>query len=113
MHASNFRPVKNVETVVRIFAAVRERMDAQLVMVGDGPEKPRAEQLARELGVDRDVLFLGNQEAWRNCCRWPTSSCCQSSTETFGLVALEAMSAGVPVVGLATSAACPRWSSTA
>jgi N-acetyl-alpha-D-glucosaminyl L-malate synthase BshA len=47
MHASNFRPVKNVEMVVRIFAAVHDRMDARLVMVGDGPEKPRAEQLAR------------------------------------------------------------------
>jgi len=98
MHASNFRPVKNVEMVVRIFAAVHERMDARLVMVGDGPDKPRAELLARELGVSRHVLFLGNQEVMEELLPLADVFLLPSSTESFGLVALEAMSAGVPVV---------------
>ena len=98
MHASNFRPVKNVEMVVRIFAAVHERMDARLVMVGDGPDKPRAEALARTLGVARHVLFLGNQEVMEELLPLADVFLLPSSTESFGLVALEAMSAGVPVV---------------
>ena len=98
MHASNFRPVKNVEMVVRIFAAVHERMDARLVMVGDGPEKPRAEQLARQLGVAKHVLFLGNQEVMEELLPLADVFLLPSSTESFGLVALEALSAGVPVV---------------
>jgi N-acetyl-alpha-D-glucosaminyl L-malate synthase BshA len=98
MHASNFRPVKNVEHVVRIFAAVRERMDARLVMVGDGPEKPRAEELARHLGVDKNVLFVGNQEVMEELLPLADLFLLPSSTESFGLVALEAMAAGVPVV---------------
>jgi N-acetyl-alpha-D-glucosaminyl L-malate synthase BshA len=98
MHASNFRPVKNVEMVVRIFAAVHERMEARLVMVGDGPEKPRAEALARSLGVAKHVLFLGNQEVMEELLPLADVFLLPSSTESFGLVALEAMSAGVPVV---------------
>lgn len=98
MHASNFRPVKNVDQVVRIFAAVHERMDARLVMVGDGPEKPKAEELARQLGVGKHVLFLGNQEVMEELLPLADVFLLPSSTESFGLVALEAMSAGVPVV---------------
>ena len=98
MHASNFRPVKNVETVVRIFAAIHERMDARLVMVGDGPEKPRAEELARHLGVAKHVLFLGNQEVMEELLPLADLFLLPSSTESFGLVALEAMAAGVPVI---------------
>jgi len=98
MHASNFRPVKNVDMVIRIFAAVHERMDARLVMVGDGPDKPKAEQLARTLGVAKHVLFLGNQEVMEELLPMADVFLLPSSTESFGLVALEAMSAGVPVV---------------
>src|SRR5262249_23530099 len=61
MHASNFRQVKNIETLVRVFARVRKRIACQLVLVGDGPEKARAEDLCRELHVERHALFLGSQ----------------------------------------------------
>jgi N-acetyl-alpha-D-glucosaminyl L-malate synthase BshA len=98
MHASNFRPVKNIPSVVRIFAEVRRKLAAKLVMVGDGPEKAGAEQLARELGVARDVLFLGNQDRMEDLLPLADIFLLPSSSESFGLVALEAMSAEVPVV---------------
>src|SRR5205085_2593141 len=62
MHASNFRDVKNIPVVIHVFAEVRRHVRAKLVMIGDGPEKAPAEALVRELGIERDVLFLGNQE---------------------------------------------------
>jgi N-acetyl-alpha-D-glucosaminyl L-malate synthase BshA len=98
MHASNFRPVKNIPSVVRVFAEVRRKVAAKLVMVGDGPEKTGAEQLARELGVSRDVLFLGNQDRMEDLLPLADIFLLPSSSESFGLVALEAMSAEVPVV---------------
>jgi N-acetyl-alpha-D-glucosaminyl L-malate synthase BshA len=98
MHASNFRPVKNIPTVIHVFAEVRKRITAKLVMVGDGPEKAAAEQLCRELGVVRDVLFLGNQDCMEELLPLADVFLLPSSSESFGLVALEAMSAEVPVV---------------
>jgi N-acetyl-alpha-D-glucosaminyl L-malate synthase BshA len=98
MHASNFRPVKNIPTVLHVFAEVRKRLKAKLVMVGDGPEKAGAEQLARELGVQRDVLFLGNQDCMEELLPMADVFLLPSASESFGLVALEAMSAEVPVV---------------
>ncbi len=98
MHASNFRPVKNIPAVIQTFAEVRAQMRAKLVMVGDGPEKAGAEQLARELGVHRDVLFLGNQDCMEELLPLADVFLLPSSTESFGLVALEAMCAEVPVV---------------
>src|SRR5207344_1469953 len=98
MHASNFRPVKNIPAVVQVFAEVRKRLPAKLVMVGDGPEKAGAEQLARELKVERDVLFLGNQDLMEELLPLADVFLLPSSSESFGLVALEAMSAEVPVV---------------
>jgi N-acetyl-alpha-D-glucosaminyl L-malate synthase BshA len=98
MHASNFRPVKNIPTVIEVFSEVRKRLAAKLVMIGDGPEKPGAEQLARKLGVDRDVLFLGNQDCMEELLPLADVFLLPSSSESFGLVALEAMSAEVPVV---------------
>ena len=98
MHASNFRPVKNIPTVIQVFAEVRKRLAAKLIMVGDGPEKPAAEQLTRELGIDRDVLFLGNQDCMEELLPQADVFLLPSSSESFGLVALEAMSAEVPVV---------------
>jgi N-acetyl-alpha-D-glucosaminyl L-malate synthase BshA len=98
MHASNFRPVKNIPVVLHVFAEVRRQLQAKLVMVGDGPEKAGAEQLARELGVHRDVLFLGNQDCMEELFPMADVFLLPSASESFGLVALEAMSAEVPVV---------------
>jgi L-malate glycosyltransferase len=98
MHASNFRPVKNIPAVIQVFSEVRKRMQAKLVMVGDGPEKAGAEALARELGVERDVLFLGNQDCMEELLPLADVFLLPSASESFGLVALEAMSAEVPVV---------------
>jgi len=98
MHASNFRPVKNIPAVIRVFSEVRKRLQAKLVMVGDGPEKAAAEQLARELRIERDVLFLGNQDCMEELLPLADVFLLPSSSESFGLVALEAMSAEVPVV---------------
>ncbi len=98
MHASNFRPVKNIPVVIQVFAEVRKRLEAKLVMVGDGPEKAGAEALARELGVHRDVLFLGNQDCMEEMLPLADVFLLPSSSESFGLVALEAMSAEVPVI---------------
>jgi N-acetyl-alpha-D-glucosaminyl L-malate synthase BshA len=98
MHASNFRPVKNIPAVIQVFAEVRKRLVAKLVMIGDGPEKAGAELLARELGVQRDVLFLGNQDCMEELLPLADVFILPSSSESFGLVALEAMSAEVPVV---------------
>jgi N-acetyl-alpha-D-glucosaminyl L-malate synthase BshA len=98
MHASNFRPVKNIPTVIQVFAEVRKKLASKLVMIGDGPEKPAAEQLCRELGVERDVLFLGNQDCMEELLPLADVFLLPSSSESFGLVALEAMSAEVPVV---------------
>jgi N-acetyl-alpha-D-glucosaminyl L-malate synthase BshA len=98
MHASNFRPVKNITAVIKIFSEVRKQVASKLVMVGDGPDKAGAEQLARELGIQRDVLFLGNQDCMEELLPLADVFLLPSSSESFGLVALEAMSAEVPVV---------------
>ena len=98
MHASNFRQVKNIPAVLHVFAQVRSQLAAKLVMVGDGPEKAGAEQLARELGLNRDVLFLGNQDLMEELLPLADVFLLPSRSESFGLVALEAMSAEVPVV---------------
>jgi N-acetyl-alpha-D-glucosaminyl L-malate synthase BshA len=98
MHASNFRAVKNIPVIIQVFAEVRKQLQAKLVMVGDGPEKAGAEQLARELGVHRDVLFLGNQDCMEELLPLADVFLLPSSSESFGLVALEAMSAEVPVI---------------
>lgn len=101
MHASNFRPVKNLETLVRVFARVHAERPCRLVMVGDGPEKPRIEQLCRDLGVHRQTLFLGNQDVMEELLPLADVFFLPSESESFGLVALEAMSVGVPVVASA------------
>jgi N-acetyl-alpha-D-glucosaminyl L-malate synthase BshA len=106
MHISNFRPVKNVEAVIRVFAALRKGYPCRLALVGEGPEQARAEQLAAKLGVASFVTFLGNQEFIEELLPSADLFLLPSHHESFGLVALEAMSAGVPVI--ATSEGGPR-----
>jgi N-acetyl-alpha-D-glucosaminyl L-malate synthase BshA len=98
VHTSNFRKVKRVEDVVRIFAAVREAMPAKLVMVGDGPDRPKAEDLCRELNVMGDVRFLGKLDAVEEVLSVADLFLMPSETESFGLAALEAMACQVPVI---------------
>lgn len=97
-HVSNFRPVKRVEEVVRAFSVLRQRMKAVLVLVGDGPELPKAEHLARELGIRDDLRLLGQQKP-EPILQASDLFLLPSRAESFGLSALEAMACGVPVLG--------------
>jgi L-malate glycosyltransferase len=98
MHASNFRKIKRVQDVVQIFAEVNKQIPSKLVFVGDGPERSTAEDLARELGVCDDVRFLGKQEQMEDILAIADLFLLTSEYESFGLAALEAMAAGVPVI---------------
>jgi N-acetyl-alpha-D-glucosaminyl L-malate synthase BshA len=101
MHISNFRPVKRVRDVVRIFARVAQAVDAELVMVGDGPERGDAEEEARILGVSDRVHFLGKIESVAPLLASADLFLLPSEKESFGLSALEALASGVPVIGCA------------
>jgi L-malate glycosyltransferase len=101
MHVSNFRPVKRVRDIVRIFARVREAVPSVLVMVGDGPDRVDAEEEARRLGLDQDVAFLGKIEAVAPLLAGADLFLLPSQSESFGLSALEALASGVPVVASA------------
>ena len=99
MHVSNFRPVKRVRDIVRIYARVQEAMPAVLVMVGDGPDRVEAEAEARTLGVDRNVHFLGKIDVVAPLLAGADLFLLPSQSESFGLSALEALASGTPVVG--------------
>ena len=98
MHLSNFRPVKRILDAIEIFAIVREKMPAKLVMIGDGPDRAPAEALARTRGVEKDVLFLGKQNEIREKLGQADVFLLPSELESFGLAALEAMACEVPVI---------------
>lgn len=98
VHASNFRPVKRVTDVVRVFAQVHEKVPSKLVMVGDGPDRAEAERLCREMGICQDVRFLGKQTALPEIFSASDLFLMPSQSESFGLSALEAMSCGLPVL---------------
>ena len=98
MHISNFRPVKRVEDVVKVFARVRAEMPARLLMIGDGPERKNARQLARELGVADDVFFPGKQQQVEAFLSIADIFLLLSEHESFGLSALEANACEVPVI---------------
>ncbi|HBV05368.1 MAG TPA: N-acetyl-alpha-D-glucosaminyl L-malate synthase BshA [Gemmatimonadetes bacterium] len=98
MHVSNFRSVKRAEDVVSVFSRIQERVPARLVMVGDGPDRPRASQLARELDIEDRVLFLGKHPAVEDLLSCTDLFLLPSEKESFGLAALEAMASGVPVI---------------
>jgi N-acetyl-alpha-D-glucosaminyl L-malate synthase BshA len=97
-HVSNFREVKRVKDVVRVFARIRRAMPATLVMIGDGPERDDAESEARELSVSQDVRFLGRLDSVASVLQASDLFILPSQTESFGLAALEAMACGAPVV---------------
>jgi N-acetyl-alpha-D-glucosaminyl L-malate synthase BshA len=99
MHISNFRTVKRVRDVVRIFAKVVHQVPSVLVMVGDGPERPAAEDEARLLGVIDSVFFLGKIETVAPLLAEADVFLLPTSRESFGLSALEAMASSVPVIG--------------
>lgn len=101
LHVSNFRPVKRVADVVRVFAEVARRMPAQLLLVGDGPDLPLAESLATELGVRDRVHSLGQRGAVERVMAIADLLLLPSQTESFGLAALESMACGVPPVATA------------
>jgi N-acetyl-alpha-D-glucosaminyl L-malate synthase BshA len=98
MHVSNFRPVKRVRDIVRIFARIDREVPSALVMVGDGPERVAAEQEARDLGVHEQVFFLGKLESVAPLLASADLFLLPSESESFGLSALEALACGVPVV---------------
>ncbi len=98
MHTSNFRKVKRIEDVVEIFYRVQQQIPAKLLLVGDGPERMKAEQLCRELGISHDVRFLGKQDAVGELLAVTDLFLMPSESESFGLAALEAMACEVPVI---------------
>ncbi len=98
MHTSNFRKVKRIDDVVHIFERILKKTPAKLLLVGDGPERKKAEQLCRELAICDHVLFLGKQQAVGELLAVADLFLMPSETESFGLAALEAMACEVPVI---------------
>ncbi len=102
MHASNFRPVKRVGDVVRIFAQVHARIPAKLILIGDGPERLSIQQLVKDLKLSADVHFLGEQDHLEPLFFCADLFLLPSEQESFGLTALEAMNCNVPVIATET-----------
>ncbi len=102
VHTSNFRPVKRVTDVIRVFKLVREKVPSKLLLVGDGPDRHECETLSRELGIEADVRFLGKQDAIVEILAASDLFLLPSQSESFGLSALEAMSCGLPVISSST-----------
>ncbi|MBO8170739.1 MAG: N-acetyl-alpha-D-glucosaminyl L-malate synthase BshA [Bacillaceae bacterium] len=98
IHISNFRPVKRVLDVVRIFDRVHSKLPSKLLLIGEGPDKQKACQLVKELGLTDDVYFLGKQNDIAAVISVADLLILTSEKESFGLVALEAMACGVPVI---------------
>lgn len=98
VHVSNFRPVKRVPDVVEVFAEVRRARSTRLLLVGDGPERAKVAARVRELGLTKEVSFLGTMVELAAYLRHADLFLMPSETESFGLAALEAMASGVPVV---------------
>ncbi|PKA84217.1 N-acetyl-alpha-D-glucosaminyl L-malate synthase BshA [Ulvibacter sp. MAR_2010_11] len=97
-HISNLRPVKRVTDVIEIFDRIQKEIPAKLIIVGEGPEKERCEQLCREKGIQKKVLFLGNSSEIDKILCFTDLFLLPSEKESFGLAALEAMACGVPVI---------------
>ena len=97
-HISNFRKVKRIPDIIKIFFKIQEKIPAKLMMVGDGPEKERAERLCFELGIQDKVIFFGNSNEIDQILSYSDLFLLPSETESFGLAALEAMAWSVPVI---------------
>ena len=102
VHTSNFRKVKRVGEVIEIFANIKREIPAKLLMIGDGPERVRAEAQSRELGISEDIRFLGKLEAVEEVLSVADLFLMPSEKESFGLAALEAMACEVPVISTNT-----------
>jgi N-acetyl-alpha-D-glucosaminyl L-malate synthase BshA len=102
IHASNFRPVKRVTDVVRIFARVRKAVPARLMLIGEGPERILVQQVVKELGIQKDIIFMGTVDLVDDLLKCADIFLLPSEQESFGLAALEAMNCRVPVVGATT-----------
>ena len=98
-HASNFRPVKRIRDVIQVFARIQEEIPAVLILIGEGQERNTAQELVLELGLQYRVHFLGSQDYIEDILSISDLFLLTSEKESFGLVAAEAMSCGVPVVG--------------
>jgi L-malate glycosyltransferase len=98
LHASNFRKLKRVQDVVRIFYEVQKEIPSKLLFVGDGPERQVAEELGRSLCIFDEMRFVGKQEQMEDILAIADLFLLPSEYESFGLAALEAMAAGVPVI---------------
>jgi L-malate glycosyltransferase len=98
MHLSNFRPVKRLTDVIEIFALVREKIPAKLVLMGDGPDRGAAEYIVRKKRLSKDVFFLGKQDRVQEKLGLADLFLLPSELESFGLAALEAMACEVPVI---------------
>jgi N-acetyl-alpha-D-glucosaminyl L-malate synthase BshA len=97
-HISNFRKVKRIPDVIKIFHKIQQIIPAKLMMVGDGPEKEKAERLCQELGIQDKVIFFGNSNEIDRILSYSDLFLLPSETESFGLAALEAMALSVPVI---------------
>lgn len=98
LHASNFRKIKRIGDIIRIFKKLNEVVPSKLLLVGDGPERPMAEELCRELHIGDDTRFVGKQQDMEDILAIADLFLLPSEYESFGLSALEAMAAGAPVV---------------
>ena len=98
LHVSNFRAVKRVRDVVKVFARLSRQVPSRLVFIGDGPDRPEAADEARQQGVTDRVVFLGKQDSVAEIMACADLLVLPSQNESFGLVALEAMASGVPVI---------------
>lgn len=98
VHTSNFRKVKRVQDVIEVFDLVRKEIPAKLLMIGDGPERHKIEELCREKCMEDEVRFLGKQEMVEEVLSISDLFVMPSETESFGLAALEAMACQVPVI---------------
>jgi N-acetyl-alpha-D-glucosaminyl L-malate synthase BshA len=97
-HISNFRKVKRIDDVIKIFYEIQKEIPAKLMMVGDGPERVEAEDLCTKLGIQQKVIFFGNSNEINKILCYSDLFLLPSETESFGLAALEAMSCSVPVI---------------